>query len=125
MAGNDCFDAQRNDQAKNEYQLAKERAKTLFAAWFDPHEAIAAVVISHHNLADLYLAEGNTDQAEAELRQAHQFIHDALLDPNCDLERKDALLHGGRRTYLALLDHIKTHGSAYDEPLTSPMMPSA
>ena len=119
LAGNAFFNAHQNDRARAHYQAAKARAETLFAVWLDPHEAVASVVISYHNLADLYLEEGNTDRAEAELRQVHELICNAISDPGCSPERRDALLEGGNRTYVALLNYIKKHGSARNEPIPS------
>ena len=124
LAGNAFFDAQQNQQATAEYQAAKERAEKLLAVWLDEHEAVAAVVISYHNLANLYVRQGETAKAEAELRHVLRLIQHTLSDPRCSPARREALMSGERRAHVELLNHIRTHGAASEEPLSPPLTTS-
>lgn len=133
-AGNDCFNAQRNSEAIRHYENAKAVACALFPQRRDTDEAVAAVVVSFHNLADLYLRENLPEQAEMELQSAHRFVLNALrenelhastkLCPQCYESRADALLKAASRTYLALMRHQSEHSSKTQqaEPIKPPLL---
>lgn len=124
LAGNAFFDARQMQQAAAEYQAAKERAEELFAVWFDDDEATAAVVISYHNLADLYAQQGETAKAEVELRHVLQVIQHALSEPRCSQARRKALMSGERRAHVELVNFIRAQGAATGETPPSPEKPS-
>ncbi|WP_315979869.1 hypothetical protein [Aliamphritea spongicola] len=66
------------------------------------------MIISYHNLADLYLRRMQTDMAGNELNR----VHDSLLQEianEADSSRYQALLSGLRRTYQALLEFNQQH----------------
>ena len=52
---NRCFMAGELVDAREAYLQALALAQVLFERWADADEAVAACVISHHNLADLHL----------------------------------------------------------------------
>ncbi len=108
QAGNECFNAHQLFSAVAHYQSAKQLAWHLFRHWEDPAEAVAVVIISYHNLADLYLRRMQTDMAGSELER----VHDSLLSEiarESDSARYQALLSGIRRTYQALMEFSQTH----------------
>jgi len=91
------------------YHQAKLRAESLFSDWFNPEEAVAAVVISYHSLADFYSRKGKPKMAERELRRAYYFMSEKLdvyAGSMRKSERKAALLYGQKQTYMALLSHL-------------------
>ncbi len=114
-SGNRCFNQQRISDAIRHYENAKTVACALFPYWQDTQAAAAAVVVSYHNLADVYLREKLPEHAEIELRKSHNFILNALRDDerqqSCacsrcyDEARTDILLKTASRTYLALIQH--------------------
>ncbi|WP_370280110.1 hypothetical protein [Pontibacterium sp.] len=133
-AGNDCFNAQRNGEAIRHYENAKAVACALYPQSRDAEEAIAAVVVSYHNLADLYLRENLPELAEIELQKSHTYVLNALRDheeqsprrlcPKCYESRADALLKAASRTYLALIRHRGTHSgnTQQAEPVRPPLL---
>lgn len=108
QAGNECFNAHQLFAAVAHYQSAKQLAWHLFRYWEDPAEAVAVVIISYHNLADLYLRRLQPEMAGNELDR----VHDSLLQEiatESDSPRYQALLSGLRRTYQALLEFNQQH----------------
>lgn len=75
MSGNRHFDAGEHAKALSCYQQALWLARQQFADWHDVDEAVAALVVAHHNLADLLVAMALPDRAADLL--CH--IHDCLL----------------------------------------------
>ncbi|MBL4631285.1 MAG: hypothetical protein JKY14_09070 [Paraglaciecola sp.] len=106
-AGNDCFDKNQLLSAIAHYQKAIKQAQTLIDSWEEPKAAVAALMVSYHNLADLYLRENSVLLAEYELHNAHQSIsrYLTLAEPNS--YRASALIWGVSQTYIALITHQK------------------
>jgi tetratricopeptide (TPR) repeat protein len=75
LSGNRHFDAGEYARALDCYQQALWLARQQFADWHDADEAVAALVVAHHNLADLLVAMTLPDRAADLL--CH--IHDCLL----------------------------------------------
>ena len=116
IAGNHCFDRQLLSDAASHYQTAKQIAEGLFDSWPDPHTAAAAVIISYHNMADLYLSKALPTMAVEELQRVHRIFASALENQQLQPERRQALYCGVRKTYLALLNHRQQHAQ---EPAAS------
>lgn len=108
QAGNECFNAHQLFAAVAHYQSAKQLAWDLFRHWEDPAEAVAVVIISYHNLADLYLRRMQTDMAGNELDRVHDSLLKEIVDED-ESSRYRALLSGLRRTYQALLEFNQQH----------------
>ncbi|MDU0353920.1 hypothetical protein RS130_08255 [Paraglaciecola aquimarina] len=106
-AGNSSFYGQQTIVAIAYYQKAITISEQLFKSWEDIQSAISTMLISHHNLADLFLKEGNIDLAELELRTIHQKLLLSLHEAEPNSPRMDALLWGVSRTYFALISHLK------------------
>ncbi|WP_261841125.1 hypothetical protein [Aliamphritea ceti] len=108
QAGNECFNAHQLFTAVAHYQAAKQLAWQLFTHWEDPAEAVAVVIISYHNLADLYLRRMQLDMAGNELERVHSSLLKEISE-EADSARYQALLSGIRRTYQALLEFCQKH----------------
>lgn len=110
-AGNRYFQQQEYGAAAVQYVLAKGLARQLLRNWLNTEEAVAAVVISQQNMADLYCLQLQPQQAEQELRDLYSYLLQELQKIE-DEERGLAICNGLRRTYTALLSHIQDYGSA-------------
>ncbi len=110
--GNSYFRNQRFDEAEIHYLKARQHAESLFASWLDPQEAVAALVVSYHNLADLYQAENQPSLAFDMLSKVHSLLLKAADFSAENTERQAAVRSGVRQTYAALLNHMKTHDQA-------------
>lgn len=116
-AGNECFDNDQTERAIEHYRKAINIAENLFYDHKDPDEAVAILIVSHHNLADVYLRKQCFSLAESELRCVHQKLSLALSDVPSDSPHSDALLRGVNRTYFALSNFTKEHPNiALPEP---------
>ena len=118
-AGNDCFHAHQDLAATSHYRQAIHLAEELFDLHDDPQAAVAAIIVSYHNLADLFLREEEFALAEKELRAVHKKMTDALENADANSHLSDALLWGLSRTHFALIVHLKNHpGRVTSEPVT-------
>ena len=93
--------------AESQYQCAKTRAENLLMSWADPEEAVAALVVSYQNLAEVYGAMGLHLKQQKELQAAHCCLLTALQSNDLTNQQIDAILGGVNRTYMALLAHLK------------------
>jgi hypothetical protein len=73
-------------------------------------DCVAALVVSHHNLADLELERGHIDHAVAHLCAAHETLLQLFVDTTRNPALQQAALRHSRETHVALLSHIATHG---------------
>ncbi|WP_438390082.1 hypothetical protein [Caballeronia sp. DA-9] len=73
-------------------------------------DCVAALVVSHHNLADLELERGRIDHAVAQLCAAHEALLKIFLDTTRGPALQQAALRHSRETHVALLNHVATHG---------------
>lgn len=108
-AGNEKFAASDFDSAKAFYEAARTEAENLFSKWKEPDEAVSALIVSYHNMADLYQKQGHTDAARSILERVHQFILRAVTSTPINNRRHSALYRGSIETYSALLVHKRCH----------------
>lgn len=113
-AGNDSFDKYQILASLAHYQAAIKQATALLDQWHDKKAAVAALVVSYHNLADLYLREGEPLLAEYELENAHDKLNLAMQRTQTDSPDIEALLWGLNRTYFALVRHRSAHARKVD-----------
>ncbi|QJE02814.1 DUF2753 family protein [Massilia forsythiae] len=73
-------------------------------------DCVAALVVSHHNLADLWRARGDTGGAAAHLCRAHEALLALASDDGRDACLRQAALRHLRETHLALVAHAARHG---------------
>ena len=104
-AGNRRFSNSDFKAAKLSYDVAKKHAENLFPKWKDPEEAASALVVTYHNLADLYQKQGNFSAAREALEKVHQIVLHALLATSLDSKRHKSLLTASTKTYSALVVH--------------------
>lgn len=116
QVGNRYFQEQRFDEALTHYGIGKRRVTLLVSVWFEPAEAIAAFVVVHQNIADVRVAQGNTDEAESELYCCYELLARRLSD--CSVaDNQEALRTGLRRIYSALMNHHRLYGSVLGKPV--------
>lgn len=108
-AGNACFHAQQNLAALAHYQRSITCAQDLFSSNMTSRDAVDALIISHHNLADLFCREKCYEMAEMELREVHQALCSALEKEENLNDISDALIWGVSRCYFALTMHMEKH----------------
>lgn len=72
---------------------------------------VAALVVSHHNLADLLLAEGDEEGAVGHLCGAHESLMGIFADTARNAELRHAALRHSRETHAALLRHATLRGA--------------
>jgi uncharacterized protein (DUF58 family) len=97
-------------QAAYEHALAIARRLIDALPPSRAEDCVAALVVSHHNLADLYLDEGDIDAAARHLAEAHEALMALLLDAERDASLRQAALRHSRETHLALISHVARHG---------------
>ncbi|MBD1553335.1 tetratricopeptide repeat protein [Pseudomonas typographi] len=96
--------------AREHYLQALAWAQTLLERWPDPDEAVAACVVSHHNLADLHLRLGQPEESAEYLCAIHQRLLLATQDPRLGPALRQAALRHSGHTYTELLAFIREHG---------------
>jgi hypothetical protein len=74
-------------------------------------DCVAALVVSHHNLAEVQLDAGGDDLAAAHLALAHETLMHLLCDPATDGALRQAALRHSRETHAALLLYLEAHGA--------------
>lgn len=110
-AGNRCCAEGDWVQARELYLQALAEAQVLFGRWRDHDMAVAAFVISHHNLADLHLMLGQPEEAAENLCASHERLLQTLANSELPQALRDTAMHHSRRTYLELLQFIAEHGA--------------
>jgi hypothetical protein len=87
---------------------------------------VAAFIISYHNLADLYLREGEMFLAECELDIVNSKLAIMLNETPADSPTKEVLLEGVSRTYIALTKHRKAYPiNAHTNAIQQPALPAS
>lgn len=74
-------------------------------------DCVAALVVSHHNLAEVQLDAGGKDLAAAQLASAHETLMHLLCNPATDGALRQAALRHSRETHAALLLYLEAHGA--------------
>ncbi|MFM0741260.1 hypothetical protein PQQ51_28825 [Paraburkholderia xenovorans] len=74
-------------------------------------DCIAALVVSHHNLADWHIERSDPETAVCHLCDAHEALIALFLDTDRDSVVRQAALRHSRETHMALISHVARHGS--------------
>ena len=111
MSGNRHFDAGEHGKALSCYQQALWLARQQFADWHDVDEAVAALVVAHHNLADLLVAMALPERAADLLCHIHDCLLATSQSPASSGALRDAALRHTRSTHTELLAFVRKHGS--------------
>ncbi|QLF94470.1 hypothetical protein HW090_15215 [Pseudomonas sp. ABC1] len=109
-SANRCFEAGQMIEAREGYLQALAMAQVLFDRWHDADEAVAALVVSLHNLADLHLRLGQVQEAGRCLRNAHERLLDTAQSGRTGAALREAALRHSNHTYLALMQFMAQHG---------------
>lgn len=96
--------------AREFYLQALALAQVLFERWGDADEAVAACVISHHNLADLHLRLNQPEESAEYLCAIHQRLLQTMQDSRLSPALREAALRQSSKTYVELLNFIGDHG---------------
>lgn len=110
VKANSCFNAGELIEARELYLQALALAQVLFERWSVADEAVAAFVISHHNLADLHLALKQPEESAEYLCSAHQRLLLAIQTPRLSPALRQAAFNHSHKTYAELLGFINEHG---------------
>lgn len=98
-------------QALSLFQDALLMADVLLEQWPDADVAMAAYVVSHHNLADTLLRLDEADEAATHLCVAHERLERLRDDFTQPLSRRDAAERHLSRTLAELERFAHQHGS--------------
>lgn len=96
--------------AREYYLQAVALAQVLFNRWSDANEAVAAYVVSHHNLADLHLSLGQPEESAEYLCAAHEHLLETFADIRLPTLLREAAARHSRNTYAELMAFISEHG---------------
>jgi len=107
---NRCFMQGELVDAREAYLQALALAQVLFERWADADEAVAACVISHHNLADLHLRLNQPEESAEYLCAIHQRLLQTMQDSRLNPLLREAALRQSSKTYVELLNFISEHG---------------
>ena len=107
-AGNEAFTGSAPATALGHYRLALRLAQTLVGDWPDHNAALAALVVSHHNLADLHRLSNTHEDAITHVCDAHDALQRLIVDPHIDLALRQAALRHTRQTLHELLRCART-----------------
>ncbi|MGY1489604.1 hypothetical protein ACW4YW_09340 [Methylobacillus pratensis] len=109
--GNRAYSDKQDQLALQQYQTALEQAKLLLRECVQADEqavpidtVIAAYVVSHHNLANVYARQGDINTAACRLCEVHQCLSRICSDPAMHCALREAAQRHGRRTYRELLN---------------------
>ena len=107
--GNQYFLNQDYEAARLEYENARVLAEQTFVEPGEPSEAVFAVIVTYHNLADLYQKQGYTKMARLALETVHHQVLRAVAATSVHSTRHAALYRGAKLTYAALMNHKRCH----------------
>lgn len=109
LRANRAFDRGDFAAAILQYRAALSLADTFPGRSDDADAALAALVVSHHNLGELYEHAGQIESAATHVCRAHELLHEFALDVSMLACWRDAAWRHGRVTYAALLQFLQRH----------------
>ena len=104
---NHYFDQESFEHAKKSYIGAKNLALRLFENSDQPERAVAALVVSYHNLSNLYQQLNQPKRAYSELDEVDAYLANCLKSGLSSVDVKIAVRHGIDRTRAELFSFIK------------------
>jgi tetratricopeptide (TPR) repeat protein len=110
LKGNSCFNRGDLIDARELYLQALALAQVLLERWVNVDEAVAAFVISHHNLADVHLSLNQPEESAEYLCAAHQRLLDVIQNIRLKPALRLAALRNSNKTYSELLNFTQQHG---------------
>ena len=107
IAGNQFFNQSDFEHAKQNYKKAKKLATKLFDFADDSERAVAALVVSYHNLADLYQQKKQLKRAYRELDEVNAYLLNCLNKEGVSDSNLAAIRRGINKSQGELLNFIK------------------
>jgi len=104
---NHCFDQESFDDAKKNYISAKYLALKLLENTDQPDRAVAALVVSYHNLSNLYQRLNQLKRAYSELDEVDAYLANYLVSGLSCVDLKCAVHHGIAKTRAELFSFVK------------------
>lgn len=111
IAGNECYESSQFLSALAHYRQAIQLAQELFDKAPTKRTAVTSLIVSYHNLADLFIKEGEPDLAESELIEVHQIVNSTLAAISTAPGDIEALIWGAGKTYSALTSFLRSRSS--------------
>jgi tetratricopeptide (TPR) repeat protein len=99
---NQLFALQAYDQAEKAYLTAILEADSLFNCWFDSKRSVSAYLVSHHNLAHLYIKNDRSEEAKILLVEFHLRLNKAFNAQISNGSRLESLKTAIEKNALAL-----------------------
>lgn len=110
LRGNRAYERRDRAGALSHYRAALSLADGLYGLGSaNPDQALAALVISHHNLADLFEADGTPDSAAAHLCLAYEALIHAIEDEALSQAWRDAAWRHARIALEQLQRFLQRH----------------
>lgn len=109
LEGNQAYESCDFPGALAQYRRALQLADRLWGRPYDPGAAVAALVVSHHNLAQLHERLQQSEAAASHICAAHETLHRKALDPDVAEAWREAAWQHSRVTYAELLAFLRRH----------------
>ena len=100
---NSCHREGKIEQAIQLYELAKQYAEQLLETDCHFDKALAALVVSYHNLSELYTEQDQRDKARKEMQLVNKKVRAIFMATPKDSERIAVIQSALQRTHFALL----------------------
>ena len=97
------------EAARQSYEKARVEAESKFVSLSEPVDAVFAVIVTYHNLADLYQKQGYTKMARLALETVHDHLLRSVVSNPLSSARHAALYRGSVLTYSKLMAHKRCH----------------
>lgn len=110
QSGNQAFDRLRSKQAMFHYRAALDIARSLLGNWHDAEEALAMLVVSYHNLADLCRQHQHADGAANLVCHIHKLLCRIAGNSQYDADWQLAAQRHSRMSYAELCRHQQDFG---------------
>lgn len=105
--GNQYFNKKHFEKAIKNYLYAKKLASQLFNSSNNPERAVSALVVSYHNLADLYKQKNELKMAYQELDEVDAYLVNCLENGITNAKKMNAVRRGIDKTRAELLSFIQ------------------
>jgi predicted metal-binding protein len=109
---NQLFALQAYDQAEKAYLTAIQEADSLFNCWFDSKKSVSAYLVSHHNLAHLYIKNDRKEEARSLLIDFQRRLYKAFDAQLLNSSRCESLKSAIDKNTLALNNNFSVAGIA-------------
>ena len=98
-----CHSEGKTEQAIQLYELAKQYAEQLLDNHSSFDEALAALVVSYHNLSELYTEQDQRDKARKEMQLINKKVREIFAATPKDSDKIAVIQSALQRTHFALL----------------------